>query len=58
MTWAGEHSEHFCSLQSPGLSFLLTLPFIERAYRPCKVPVRNMSGYPTNQELVRAWNAA
>src|SRR6202158_4625742 len=33
MTWAGERSEHFCSFQSPGLSFLLTLPFIERTYR-------------------------
>ena len=33
MTWAGERSEHFCSFQSPGLSFPLTLPFIERAYR-------------------------
>jgi len=30
MTWAGERSEHFCSVQSPGLFFLLTLPFIER----------------------------
>ena len=33
MTWAGERGEHFCSFQSPGLFFLLTLPFIERAYR-------------------------
>jgi hypothetical protein len=31
MTWAGEHSEHFCSFQSPEMFFLLTLPFIERA---------------------------
>jgi len=35
MTWAGERSEHFCSFQSPGIFFLLTLPFIERAYRLC-----------------------
>jgi hypothetical protein len=33
MTWAGERSEHFCSFQSPEMFFLLTLPFIERAYR-------------------------
>src|SRR5258708_2724669 len=33
MTWAGERSEHFCSFQSPQIFFLLTLPFIERAYR-------------------------
>src|ERR1700686_5390571 len=32
-TWAGERSEYSCSFQSPGLSFLLTLPFIERANR-------------------------
>src|ERR1700726_367278 len=32
MTWAGDRSEYFCSFQSPGLFFLLTLPFIERAY--------------------------
>jgi hypothetical protein len=31
MTWAGERGERFCSFQSPGLFFLLTLPFIERA---------------------------
>ena len=34
MTWAGQRSEHFCSFQSPGMFFLLTLPFIERANRP------------------------
>src|ERR1700687_4202555 len=45
MTWAGERSEHFCSFQSPGLSFLLTLPFIERAYRTSSQGlVLNMSG--------------
>ena len=33
MTWAGQRSEHFCSFQSPGMFFLLTLPFIERANR-------------------------
>ena len=31
MTWAGERGEPFCSFQSPGLFFPLTLPFIERA---------------------------
>jgi len=30
MTWAGERGERFCSFQSPGLFFPLTLPFIER----------------------------
>src|SRR6266446_1561941 len=29
MTWAGERGERFCSFQSPGLFFPLTLPFIE-----------------------------
>ncbi len=33
MTWAGERGERFCSFQSPGLFFPLTLPFIERASR-------------------------
>jgi len=33
MTWAGERGERFCSFQSPGLFFSLTLPFIERAKR-------------------------
>jgi hypothetical protein len=33
MTWAGERSEQPRSLQSPEMFFLLTLPFIERAYR-------------------------
>ena len=33
MTWAGERCEQLRSFQSPGLFFLLTLPFIERAYR-------------------------
>jgi hypothetical protein len=52
MTWAGERSEHFCSFQSPGLSFLLTLPFIERAYRTSSQGlVLNMSGNLTNREL-------
>ena len=35
-TWAGEHGEHLRSFQSPEELFLLTLPFIERAYRPCR----------------------
>src|SRR5712692_4667075 len=47
MTWAGERSEHFCSFQSPGLSFLLTLPFIERAYRTSTVLAGKMPGNPT-----------
>src|SRR5271169_1942672 len=34
-TWAGEHSEQLRSFQSPGMLFLLTLPFIERGYHPC-----------------------
>ncbi len=34
-----------------GEIFLLTLPFIERSYRPSKVLVRHMSGYATNQDL-------
>ena len=33
MTWAGERSEQPRSFQSPEMFFLLTLPFIERAYR-------------------------
>src|SRR5438445_11874320 len=36
MTWAGERGERFCSFQSPGLFFPLTLPFIERACRETK----------------------
>ncbi len=32
MTWAGERSEQPRSFQSPEMFFLLTLPFIERAY--------------------------
>ena len=60
-TWAGEHGEHLRSFQSPEELFLLTLPFIERAYRTCKVLVRQMSGYPTYQGLTRVqmwrdWN--
>ena len=51
MTWAGERSEQPCSFQSPEIFFLLTLPFIERAYRTCEVLVRQMSGYPTNRAL-------
>src|SRR5258706_14652854 len=35
MTWAGERGEQHRPFQSPGLFFLLTLPFIERAYRTC-----------------------
>src|SRR5258708_5488418 len=35
MTWAGGRGERFCSFQSPWLFFPLTLPFIERANRPC-----------------------
>src|SRR5260370_31401162 len=38
MTWAGERSEHTRSFQSPEIFFLLTLPFVERAYRTCGVP--------------------
>jgi hypothetical protein len=37
-TWAGERSEYFCSFQSPEMFFLLTLPFIERAYRRSEIP--------------------
>src|SRR5467141_1048230 len=37
MTWAGERSEQLRSFQSPGLFFLLTLPFIERAYRRSEI---------------------
>ena len=33
VTWAEERSELLCSFQSPGMFFLLTLPFIERRYR-------------------------
>jgi len=33
MTWAGERSEQLRSFQSREMFFLLTLPFIERAYR-------------------------
>jgi hypothetical protein len=33
MTWARERSEQHRSLQSPEMFFLLTLPFIERAYQ-------------------------
>ena len=33
MTWAGERSEQPRSFRSPEMFFLLTLPFIERAYR-------------------------
>jgi len=40
MTWAGEHSEHFCSFQSPEMFFLLTLPFIE----PRKPDISNNVG--------------
>jgi len=36
MTWAGTHSEHFRSLQSPGEIFLLTFPFIERRNLPSR----------------------
>ena len=38
MTWAGERSEQPRSFQSPEIFFLLTLPFVERAYRTCGVP--------------------
>jgi hypothetical protein len=38
MTWAGERREQPRSFQSPGVFFLLTLPFIERAYRRCGFP--------------------
>ncbi len=44
MTWAGERGERFGSFQSPGLFFLLTLPFIERANRKSEVLVRDLSG--------------
>jgi hypothetical protein len=47
VTWAGEQSEHFLSFQSPEMFFLLTLPFIERAYRTGP----HLSGNPINQEL-------
>ena len=50
MTWAGERSEHFCSFQSPGMFFLLTLPFIERANRTSEV-LLYISGKTTNREL-------
>jgi hypothetical protein len=53
MTWAGERSEHFCSFQSPEMFFLLTLPFIERAYRTSEIAQNHLSGFPTNQELGR-----
>ena len=47
MTWAGERSKYFCSFQSPELFFLLTLPFIERAYRhelpDCRYSETNLS---------------
>src|SRR5712691_12529666 len=45
MTWAGERSEQLRSFQSPGLFFLLTLPFIERANRPCgfKFPIMRLT---------------
>ena len=33
VTWAEERSELLCSFQSPGMFFLLTLPFIERGSR-------------------------
>jgi hypothetical protein len=47
MTWAGERSEHFFSFQPPGLFFLLTLPFIERANRPYRfeVPILRLVGH-------------
>ena len=32
VTWAEERSELLCSFQSPGMFFLLTLPFIERVF--------------------------
>ena len=51
MTWAGERSKHFCSFQSPGMFFSLTLPFIERAYRTSGVLVRQVSDNPTNRDL-------
>ena len=34
-----------------GEAFFLTSPLIERAYRTSEVLVRQMSGYPTYQEL-------
>jgi len=46
MTWAGEHGERFCSFQSPGLFFFLTLPFIERANRPLRYQ-NQPAGLPT-----------
>jgi len=51
MTWAGERGEQHRSFQSPGLFFLLTLPFIERAYRRCGVLGLDLSGFPTYREL-------
>ncbi len=32
VTWAEERSELLCSFQSPGMFFLLTLPFIEQRF--------------------------
>src|SRR6267378_502272 len=52
MTWAGERSEQPRSFQLPGMFFLLTLPFIERANRTSEV-LLHISGKATNQELSR-----
>src|ERR1700720_4559843 len=57
MTWAGERSKYFCSFQSSGLFFLLTLPFIERANRTSEV-ILYMSGKATNQDLTLAARTA
>jgi hypothetical protein len=37
MTWAGERSQQARPLQSPVMFFLLTLPFIERAWEKRKM---------------------
>src|SRR5258708_34139303 len=49
MTWAGERGEQHRSFQSPGLFFLLTLPFIERGYRrsPIKRNVKRQTSPPS-----------
>ena len=49
MTWAGERCEQLRSFQSPGLFFLLTLPFIERANRTSIQ--KHFSGNATNRGL-------
>jgi len=44
MTWAGERSEQPRSFQLPGMFFLLTLPFIERANRRSEIQLKSGPG--------------